>query len=488
MATAPSGFPRPPGAGVLPWGRMAWESPETDNPPPRRDDVLVWLAARRARPGFAVERIPFVECEEWCFDDGQLRHVTGRFFSVIGLSARSRFPGLENWEQPIIDQPEVGILGFLARRRQGAWQLLAQAKAEPGNVGVAQLAPTVQATESNYTGVHGGKRPPYLDFFLGADPSAVLVDQLQSEQGSRFLRKRNRNVVVVVPSHLDIEHDESFRWTSLTELRGLMRMDNVVNTDARSVIASLPLGSLETDPSLAGLRQGRGADDFHRALEGSLRASQARRWRPLRGVLAWITQTKLRYGLQVQRLPLQRLQHWRIEPAEIRHVASRFFSIFPIAVRADDREVARWSQPIVHTAGRGLVGLLCQRQNGVLHFLVQARVEPGCFDVLELTATVQCVPAEHTAGDIERCHPFFAVVADASPGRIRVEVTQSDEGGRFFRDESRYMLVEAGETERFELPANYCWVTLGQLKSLIRFNNLVTNELRSLIACLILSA
>jgi hypothetical protein len=26
-----------------------------------------------------------------------------------------------------------------------------QAKAEPGNVGVAQLAPTVQATESNYT-------------------------------------------------------------------------------------------------------------------------------------------------------------------------------------------------------------------------------------------------------------------------------------------------------------------------------------------------
>jgi oxidase EvaA len=64
----------------------------------RRDDVLTWLAARRARPGFAVVRIPFVECKEWRFDDGRPAHVTGRFFSVIGLSARSRFPRLEDWE------------------------------------------------------------------------------------------------------------------------------------------------------------------------------------------------------------------------------------------------------------------------------------------------------------------------------------------------------------------------------------------------------
>jgi oxidase EvaA len=79
----------------------------------RRDDVLTWFAARRARPGFAVERVPFVECKGLRFDDGRLGHATRRFFSVIGLSARSRFPGLEDWEQPIIDQPEVGILGFL---------------------------------------------------------------------------------------------------------------------------------------------------------------------------------------------------------------------------------------------------------------------------------------------------------------------------------------------------------------------------------------
>jgi hypothetical protein len=28
-----------------------------------------------------VERIPFVECKEWRFDDGRLAHVTGRLIA-----------------------------------------------------------------------------------------------------------------------------------------------------------------------------------------------------------------------------------------------------------------------------------------------------------------------------------------------------------------------------------------------------------------------
>ena len=85
------------GAGVVSRNSMEVGVRGADRSLSRSDDVLTWLAARRARPGFAVERIPFVECKEWRFDDGWLAHVTGWFFSVIGLSARSRFPGLEAW-------------------------------------------------------------------------------------------------------------------------------------------------------------------------------------------------------------------------------------------------------------------------------------------------------------------------------------------------------------------------------------------------------
>ena len=42
---------------------------------------------------------------------------------------------------------------------------LLQAKAEPGNINKIQISPTVQATKSNYTRVHGGKEIPYLRYF-----------------------------------------------------------------------------------------------------------------------------------------------------------------------------------------------------------------------------------------------------------------------------------------------------------------------------------
>ena len=88
---------------------------------------------------------------------------------------------------------------FLLQHRNGVPHVLVQAKVEPGNIGYAQLAPTVQATQSNYERVHGSQETPFLDWFLGQRQDAVLDDCLQSEQGSRFLGKFNRNMAVRVP-------------------------------------------------------------------------------------------------------------------------------------------------------------------------------------------------------------------------------------------------------------------------------------------------
>ena len=67
-----------------------------------------------------------------------------------------------------------------------------------------QLSPTVQATRSNYSQVHQGKRPNYVEYFADRARGTVLVDQLQTEQGSRFLRKQNRNMLVEATGHVPV--------------------------------------------------------------------------------------------------------------------------------------------------------------------------------------------------------------------------------------------------------------------------------------------
>ncbi len=130
----------------------------------------------------------------WFFEPetDNLVHQSGRFFRIEGIAVRTNFGPTPRWMQPIINRPEIGILGFLTQRIGGVLHFLTQAKMEPGNVNLVQLSPTVQATHSNYTRVHEGLRPSFLDYFLERGAARVHVDRLQSEQGTRFLRKRNR--------------------------------------------------------------------------------------------------------------------------------------------------------------------------------------------------------------------------------------------------------------------------------------------------------
>jgi len=113
-----------------------------------------------------------------------------------------------------------------------------QAKIEPGNINKVQVSPTIQATKSNFMQKHGGKKPAYLEYFINAAPSEIMVDQLQSEQSSRFYKKRNRNVILIVDE--PISESTTHKWMTLGQIKKLMRYDNLVNMDTRTVLSCIP--------------------------------------------------------------------------------------------------------------------------------------------------------------------------------------------------------------------------------------------------------
>lgn len=206
----------------------------------RTEDFTAWLAARRRANRFRVERIPFAGLDGWAFDPatGNLGHRSGRFFTVEGLHATGAQGPFREWHQPIISQPEVGILGILVKEFDGVLHLLMQAKMEPGNRNVLQLSPTVQATRSNYTRVHQGASVRYIEYFTDPRRGRVLADALQSEHGSWFLGKRNRNMIVEALD--DVPPADDFCWLTLHQVAELLHRDNLVNMDSRTVLAGIP--------------------------------------------------------------------------------------------------------------------------------------------------------------------------------------------------------------------------------------------------------
>jgi oxidase EvaA len=420
-----------------------------------------WFAERSRGNDHEVGQIPLNDMAGWHTDPatGDIAHVSGKFFTVRGLDVTTDHRDTGTWSQPIIVQPEIGILGVVIRVVGGVVHCLMQAKMEPGNVNLLQLSPTVQATRSNYTRVHHGKPVPHLEHFLPSRHGRTVFDALQSEQGSWFLHKRNRNMIVEVTGELTPHED--FCWLRLDHIADLLREPNLVNMDARTVLSGIPF----LFPA---------ADDDTGARH------------PFGHLLSWFTEAKSRFELTRRLVPLHSAADWRRDDGAITHVEGRYFSVIGVDVRTSNREVGNWAQPMFRPVGRGLIAFLGRHIDGVFHVLVHARTEAGTHDVVEMGPTVSCIPSNYP-GLPARGRPRYldAVEWDADRQRHLVDVVHSEEGGRFFHAENRYVLTDVGEDFPLDVPDDYCWMTTQQLTRFVRFGNHVNVAARCLLSCLV---
>lgn len=427
-----------------------------------------WFREAIARHHFQIEQIPFRSLEKWHFDKSSenIVHESGKFFSIEGLSVQTNFGEVPRWTQPIINQPEIGFLGLIAKRINGVLHFLMQAKMEPGNINIIQLSPTLQATKSNYTRVHKGKSPPFIEFFHDSKKRKTLVDVLQSEQGGRFLRKRNRNIIIEINHDTEIERTPDFIWLTLGQIATLLKRNNVVNMDARTVLSSI---------------------SYHRPRSGNPRETEwdhsaASSLHSEDDILSWFTEMKCRYELVTERIPLRDVKEWQHGPNEIYHPSRNFFSVIAVRVEADNREVPSWTQPLIKPCKEGIIALIAKSFNGCLHFLIQAKVEAGNFDVVEMAPTVQCLTGDYKRVSPEKAPPYLQYVLSAANENILFDTLQSEEGGRFFREENRNMIVMAGDDFPSCIPDSYIWISYNQLKKFIRFNNFVNIQCRCLLS------
>ena len=111
-------------------------------------EFMTWFRSRGEANQFAVHQIPFAELDNWYFADSphRLAHRSGKFFTIEGIRVKTNYGPVAEWDQPIINQPEIGILGIVTKLFDGVRYFLMQAKMEPGNINTLQLSPTVQAT------------------------------------------------------------------------------------------------------------------------------------------------------------------------------------------------------------------------------------------------------------------------------------------------------------------------------------------------------
>ena len=450
------------------------------NPFNTTSQIADWIQIRNAAIKVKVNKISFSQLDKWSFDKvkGILRHDSGNFFSIVGIHVKTNWGKVKEWEQPIINQPEIGYLGFVTKVFNGILYFLCQAKIEPGNVNNVQLSPTLQATKSNYSQVHKGKKPLYLEYFQNAKPKQVILDQLQSEQGARFLKKRNRNIIIIVEEEIPVYED--FIWLTLGQIKKLIKFDNLVNMDTRTVISGIPFGNIEKIELSEILRNNILSSSF----ENKMLLSAIEKNTGIHSfdeILNWLTSLKCKYELEIHGISLFEINDWIIKENQIQHRNEQYFKVIAAEVEIENREVQKWTQPLIEPLQEGLIAFITKNINGVYHFLVQAKLECGNFDIIEMAPTVQCITGSYkNSKDL----PYLDYLLNAKPEQIRFSTLQSEEGGRFYKEQNRNMLIKVGDDFPIEVPENYIWITLNQLNMFLKFNNYLNIQARSLISAI----
>lgn len=428
-------------------------------------NTLSWLKKIRKKVTMSVQQINFSESNEWKFtqNNTQLFRHLGGFFSIVGIREMHTNKRTDPNEFVLIDQSEIGILGFITRKTEKGLDVLFQAKSEPGNVDVTQLAPTVQATESNYKRLHNGTEQPYVEYFL--KPRKIIHSSLQTEQGTKFYKKRNRNIIIENPKSMKIR--EGFKWTSLDEVRTLLSAPHILNSDSRSVLCCLFLNHHEYFTISSNLKIAVANSFAHK------NSTEVTDW--------W--QNQIKEIPTFNKVPLADLKHWKTSITDITDSHNQKHQVIQIKVQTNAREVENWDQPIINSFGTENITLVGRINNGILELLLQCVTEPGLWYSKGITATLQ----QNSHQELDQNQNVVKKLLDAHK-RLWLStksVTNSEEGGRFYQDENIHTLLMVDETLPTEkLPSNYKWFTLSDLRELINKELLLTNELRS-VMCLL---
>lgn len=438
--------------------------------PSNLDEILNWIESKNRSLKVEVVSTTLSSQEHWFIDkQGVLRNKNSSFFSIHGLRYKT---DLGYKEQPIIIQDEVGYLGIICQYRDGILHFLMQAKIEPGNINKIQISPTIQATKSNFQQKHGGKKPLYLEYFLDNKESYILVDQFQSEQSSRFLAKRNRNIIIYVEN--DIEVHDSHKWMTLYQIKQLMKIDNIVNMDTRTVLSCIPISQYD-DPvdELKPLFKER--ELFKSMFDCS--DNQI-----ITDIYHSINDYKMFNKIKPEIIPLTDLNTWTITDKGIFGDKKANFSVIYCDISIEKREVTKWFQPLLAATGRAFFGLFTSIIDGERKFLVQIKPEIGSFDSIEIGPTLQ-LEHEEIGNTNDLVDKRFLSMWKNNEG-VLYNVLLSEEGGRFYQEENYNVIINV-DFKLIEFDkSKYFWVSYQTLNRLIQINNCVNIQLRNLLSLL----
>jgi oxidase EvaA len=210
----------------------------------------------------------------------------------------------------------------------------------------------------------------------------------------------------------------------------------------------------------------------------------------LEEILEWFDKKVEEYEAEEKIIDLKDVdENWYYEKdtGNLVHTSGGFFRVIGVKINTNLREVrGGWSQPMVEQGTEAsIAGIIKKRFNGIPHYLVSAKYEPGNYGKLQFSPTLQ-VTFSNLGAFHKGKKPLFAEYfeGDNVNGDIIFQNWWPEDGGRFFKKRVKNMIIEVSEDEEIDVPDYFKWLTMYQIKQLLKLDDLCNAHLRSVVSYL----
>ena len=202
----------------------------------------------------------------------------------------------------------------------------------------------------------------------------------------------------------------------------------------------------------------------------------------------WFNKKRKKPLIRVRKIPINECKKWKFNKKKgvFFHDSNEFFIVEGLRIEETrSREVDRWDQPILTQVGYdgGILGILRKRFNGIPHYLIEAKCEPGNYKYVQLSPTLQA-----TFSNLRRAHrgrkPRFSNYFNLKNNKHKILFKSwlSEDGGRLNYKRNLGMLVEVPESQKIILTKQFIWMSMWQIKECLKFNSWINPHIRGIIS------
>ena len=153
---------------------------------------------------------------------------------------------------------------------------------------------------------------------------------------------------------------------------------------------------------------------------------------------------------------------------KISHQTNNYFSVIGIKVKTNKREITSWSQPIILGSKMAFAGYLIKKFKNTKHYLCRYILKPGSkIGTFTCSVNTSRFIGYRKSKDLTNFQKILISKYFINSKNVLYDNILSDEGGRFYHSQIKYMACELDKYQDIKLPERYIWLSQNQMIDLI---------------------